>query len=54
MCHICPPRMYVDAADPLWHVVANILRANGKTTGALWHPNGFDGLCVQLDCESKK
>lgn len=43
MCQILPGCMYVDTVVLLWHVVANILRANGKTTGALWRPNGFDG-----------
>lgn len=53
MCQISSWRMYVDTAVLLWHAVADILWANGKTTGALWHPNGFDGRCFQLDCDSK-
>lgn len=53
-CHIFPQCMHVDTVVPLWHVVANILQANGKTTGALWHPNSLDGWCFQLDRESKK
>lgn len=40
-CQIFPRYMHVDTAVLLYHVVANILRANGKTTGALWHPNGL-------------
>lgn len=51
---IFPPCVYVDTVAPPWHVAANILRANGKTTRALRHPNGFDGWCFQLDFDSKK
>lgn len=47
-------RVYVDTVAPPWHVAANILRANGKTTRALRHPNGFDVWCFQLDFDSKK
>lgn len=53
MCQISSRCMYVDTVVLLWHAVADILWANGKTTGALWHPNGFDGRCFQLDCDSK-
>lgn len=47
LCYLCATfflqHMYVDTVVLSWHVVANILWANGKTTGALWHSNGFDG-----------
>lgn len=47
-----PQCTYVDSAVLLWHVDANILWANGRTTGALWYPNSFDGSYFGFDCES--